>query len=93
MRYKPSIASVMFSDGTKVTSASHKGAEIDFIENNGTILIVTMESKKEGKGFAQEALSLLMKRYKKRKFTATVPLHPAAKHIFDKMGIEYPEGE
>lgn len=93
MRYKPSYATALFGDGTKVTSALHKKVVIDFIESDKSILIVTMESKNECKGFVQEAISLMMKRHKGKKFFATVPLHPAAKHIFDKMGIGYPKEE
>jgi hypothetical protein len=93
MRYKPSITSALFGDGTKVTSALHKGVVVDFIADADAVHIITIESANEGKGFAQEALRLLMKRYKGKRFSATVPLNPVAKHIFKKMGIEYPREE
>jgi len=81
----------MFGDGTKVTTALHKGVVIDFIVDKDSILIVTMESSHEGRGEVQETIEILKKKHPTKKMKATVPLHPAAKHIFDKMGIEYPE--
>lgn len=77
-------------DGTKVTSAIHKGVLIDFIADRSIVHIVTIESNHPGRGEAQEALHLLKKKYRGRRFTATIPLNPVAKHILDKFRISYP---
>jgi len=89
MKYEKSIASQLFVDGTEVITASHKGVEIDIIADSNSLMVVSLQSKNEGLGEAQEALALLKEHFSSKMMLATVPLNDVAKHLFDKLGFQY----
>jgi hypothetical protein len=91
MKYEKSIASQMFVDDTDVIQASHKGVTLDFIIDKDSLMIIYLVSNNSNKGEAQEALNLLKADYPDKHVIATIPLCSAAKHIFDKLAIEYTE--
>ena len=68
--------------------ARHKGVLMTLAEGDDWISIYSCESKNEGKGEVQEAIEIIKKDYPKKLY-GSVPLNPAMKHIYKKMGVNY----
>lgn len=91
MTLEPSIEEIMFKTmkGRDIYKASHKSVTMSICVSKSWVSIWSIHSKNEGKGEANEAIIELKKRYPDKKFYASIPLHPAAEHLFKKHDIFY----
>ena len=73
--------------GMSLLEGRHKSVYMTLCEFQGSISIYSMESSNPGQGECQEAILELKRKY--GKVYGSPPLNPTAKHVFDKMGVEY----
>lgn len=93
MVLKPSLERVMFKnmEGREIFEASHKSVTMSICVDKSWVSIWSLQSENEGKGEADEAILELKKLYPNKPIYASIPLHPAAEHLFQKHAIIYKE--
>jgi len=75
--------------GGSMFNATHRGVEMTLAMAKNWVSIYSIESKNQNKGEAQEAISLLKKKYSGKEIWGSIPMNPIIKHIFDKLHIKY----
>jgi hypothetical protein len=84
----------LLSDGGVIMRAWYRDVVmhlVDGIDANGHWLSIWwMESADEGKGNVQAMIAQLRVEWPGHTLYGSIPISPAAKHIFDKHGIGYP---
>ncbi len=69
--------------------AQYEHVSMDLYIGEDGVCIDGMKSSNQGKGECQAMIVLLREDFQGKDLSASPPLSPAAKHIFDKMGVIY----
>ena len=84
VEYKP-----IQSLGMDLVEVRHKSVYMQLAIQDEWVSIYLVESKNQGKGEVQELIDIIRGDFPGKKLSASAPLNPAMKHIFDKKGVSY----